>query len=150
MAKAHSYLNFNGNTEEAFNFYKSVFGGDFLNLIRFSDMGDMPGSDKLPEADRSKIMHVGLRIGDDSFLMGTDALESMGQKLNIGNNSYIFLEADSSKEADDLFNALCAGGKVEMGLDKTPWAEKYGACADKFGVQWMVNYTGNVQFGEQG
>ncbi|MEX2540705.1 MAG: VOC family protein [Trueperaceae bacterium] len=148
MATAHHYLNFNGNTEEAFDFYRSVFGGDFLNLIRFRDVGDMLSTDKLPEADRDKIMHVGLRIGDGSILMATDALESMGQKLNVGNNSYIYLETDSAQEANSS-STPSAPTKVEMGLSKTDWAEKYGACTDKFGVQWMVNYTGNVQFGSQ-
>ncbi|MEX2535116.1 MAG: VOC family protein [Trueperaceae bacterium] len=147
MATASTYLNFNGNSEEAFNFYRSVFGGEFLNLIRFSDVGDMADGNRLTGADRDKIMHIGLKIGKNSLLMATDALESMGQSLTMGNNFYIYLEADSPEEADNLFDALAAGGKVEMALQRTEWAEKYGSCADKFGVQWMVSYTGNVQFG---
>jgi PhnB protein len=147
VATAHTYLNFNGNTEQAFNFYRSIFGGEFLNLIRFSDAGDVGGADRLPEADRDKIMHVGVYIGKDSLLMGTDALESMGHKLTMGNNSYIYLEADNGEEADRLFEALCVRGKIEMGMQRTGWADKYASCTDRFGVQWMVSYTGNAQFG---
>jgi PhnB protein len=145
-AKAHTYLNFNGNTEEAFNFYKSVFGGEFLSLVRFKDAGEMGGAEKLSAADQEKLMHVSLSIGRDSLLMGTDALESMGFKVTMGNNSYIVLEADNGAEADRLFEALSSGGRVEMDLQRTGWAEKYGSFADKFGVQWMVSYTGDVQF----
>jgi PhnB protein len=147
MAKVNTYLNFNGNTEEAFNFYKSVFGGEFLNVTRFKDMGDMPGMDKMPEADKNKLMHIALRIGKDDLLMATDAVEAMGHKVTPGNNFYIQLEADSVEEAERLFGRLAEGGKVETALDPTGWAERYGSLADKYGVQWMVNYTGDVQFG---
>ena len=145
MKAANTYLNFNGNTEEAFNFYRSVFGGEFQAVVRFSDAGGE--SFGIPAQDLDKIMHIALPIGGNSILMGTDSLESIGQKLNVGNNVYIILDVDSPEEAEKLFDGLSEGGKVEMPLNKTEWAERYGICADKYGVQWMVNYTGNVQFG---
>jgi len=138
MTKLNTYLNFAGNTEEAFNFYKSVFGGEFAAVIRFKDM-PMEGV-KLSEADANKIMHIGLPIGQE-MLMGTDALESMGFKLVQGNNSYIMVGVDSKDEADRIFNALSAGGKVEMAMADQPWGDYYGSFWDKFGIGWMVDYT---------
>ena len=146
MATAHTYLNFQGNTEEAFEFYRSVFGGEFTNVVRFEDFGPTSNG-QLAEADRNKIMHIGLKIGENDMLMGTDALESMGHKVDFGNNSYVYVEADSAQDAERLFAGLSQGGKVEMELSQTEWAEKYGSFKDKFGVQWMVSYTGDVQFG---
>lgn len=144
MKAANPYLNFAGNTEEAFNFYKSVFGGEFLGVMRFKDFKGMPGMEELSEADRNKIGHIALRLGSN-ILMGTDSLESLGQSLNVGNNTYITLEPESAEEAEKVFDALSVGGKVEMPLTETEWAEKYGSCVDKFGVQWMVNYGGKVE-----
>ncbi len=138
MTKLNTYLNFAGNTEEAFNFYKSVFGGEFAAVIRFKDM-PMEGV-KLSEADANKIMHIGLPVGQE-MLMGTDALESMGFKLVQGNNSYIMIGVDSKDEADRIFNALSAGGKVEMAMADQPWGDYYGSFWDKFGIGWMVDYT---------
>lgn len=145
MKAIHTYLNFRGNTEEAFNFYKSVFGGEFLAVIRFKDMPAMSDLNKMSEEDQNKIMHIALKIGKDNLLMATDAIGSMGNSLNIGNNVYIYIEAESTEEADRIFKALSDGGKTTMSLQKTEWAEKYGSCVDKFGVRWMVNYTGNVE-----
>lgn len=142
MAKFQPYLNFNGNTEEAFNFYKSVFGGEFLAVLRFKDFQDQPGCEPMsaiPDADKEKIMHIALPIGG-GVLMATDALESMGQKLIVGNNSYIYLDADSKEEADKLFNGLSAGGNIEMGMVDTFWGAYFGSFADKYGVRWMVSY----------
>lgn len=144
MKAANPYLNFNGNTEEAFNFYKSVFGGEFLAVVRFKDFGENPM--QIPETDRNKIAHIALPLGGGVMLMATDTLESIGQSLRVGNNFYITLESETAEEADRVFNALAAGGKIEMPLQKTEWAEKYGICADRFGVQWMMSYTGSVQF----
>jgi len=138
MTKLNTYLNFAGNTEEAFNFYKSVFGGEFAAVIRFKDM-PMAGVE-LAEADANKIMHIGLPIGQE-MLMGTDALESMGFKLVQGNNSYIMIGVDGKDEADRIFNALSAGGKVEMAMADQPWGDYYGSFWDKFGIGWMVDYT---------
>lgn len=150
MKKANPYLNFNGNTEEAFTFYKSVFGGEFLAVFRFKDFGGNPMG--APENELNKIAHIALPLGKDNILMGTDVLESQGRSLTVGNNFYIAIEAESGEEAENLFKTLSAGGQIEMPLQKTEWAEKYGICADKFGVQWMVNYTGSVQFsgGQEG
>lgn len=138
MNKLHTYLNFPGNTEEAFNFYRSVFGGEFNSVVRFKDM-PMPGA-QLSEEEANKIMHIGLPVGS-STIMATDALESMGFKVVPGNNSYIMVEVDSKAEADRIFNALSAGGKVEMAMADQPWGDYYGSFWDKFGIGWMVDYT---------
>lgn len=149
MKSVNPYLNFAGNTEEAFRFYQTVFGGE-LQTVRFKDFPD--NSMGVPEADLDKIAHIALPLRNGSMLMGTDTLESFGQELTAGNNFSITLEAESAEEAETLFNALADGGEVGMPLAKTEWAEQYGMCTDKFGIQWMVNYTGDAQFsaGEQG
>lgn len=148
MRSVNPYLNFAGNTEEAFNFYKSVFGGEFAMVVRFRDFGGEATG--VPEEALDKIMHISLPLGGDTMLMGTDALECMGQPLSEGNNFSISLETDSGAEAESLFQRLSEGGRVTMPLGKTEWAETFGACADRFGVQWMLNYTGSVRLGEQG
>ena len=142
MAAINPYLNFNGNTEEAFNFYKSVFGGEFAALMRFKDNAECG---QIAESDQERIMHVALPIGNGNVLMGTDSLESLGQKLTVGNNFYICLSPESKEEAERLFNGLSAGGKIEMPLQDMFWGAYYGSFADKFGVQWMVNYEKNRQ-----
>ena len=144
MKSVHPYLNFNGNTEEAFDFYKSVFGGEFAGVVRFRDFGANPMG--MAEHELDKIANIALPLGNGAVLMGTDVVDSMPRKLTVGNNFYITLEPDSEDEADRVFDALSAGGTVEMPLQHTAWAEKYGTCEDRFGVQWMVNYTGNVEF----
>ena len=136
MAKANTYLNFPGTSEEAFNFYKSVFGGEFIYLQRYNSM---PDGDNLPEADREKIMHISLAIGEDSILMATDALESLGQNLIIGNNIYVCLTADNEEEADSLFNGLSEEGRIEMPMEKTFWGSYFGSFTDKFGIGWMID-----------
>lgn len=141
MKAVNPYLNFNGNTEEAFNFYRSVFGGDFLGVMRFKDFGADLG---IPENDLNKIAHIALPLGTDNILMGTDVLESQERPLVIGNNTYISLETDSDEEAERLFSALSDGGEVEMPLQQTEWSEKFGICSDQFGIQWMVSYTGSA------
>lgn len=144
MKSANPYLTFDGNTEEAFNFYKSVFGGEFQVLVRFSDMGGGPPG--TPANELGRVAHVALPIGRDDILMGSDTLPSMGHTLTVGNNFSITLEPDSGAEAERLFHALSAGGKVGMPLQTTEWAEKYGNFTDRFGVGWMVSYAGKVQF----
>jgi len=136
--KLNTYLNFAGNTEKAFNFYKSVFGGEFTSVVRFKDM-PIKGV-KIPKADETKIMHIGLPIGNN-MLMATDTLKSLGQTLVQGNNAYISADPDSREEASRIFKALSAGGKVEMPISDQPWGDYYGSLKDKFGVQWMVNYS---------
>jgi len=138
MTKLNVYLNFAGQSEEAFGFYRSVFGGEFSSLIRFKDM-PMPGVD-LPKEAEDKMMHIALPVGND-ILMASDALESMGQKLVPGNNSYISVHLDSKDEASRVYQALSAGGAVEMAIADQPWGDYWGSFTDKFGVQWMVSYT---------
>ena len=136
--KLNTYLNFPGNAEEAFTFYKSVFGGEFSSLVRFKDM-PMEGVE-IPEGDEDKIMHIALPVGDD-LLMASDAPESMGFTVNSGNQAYISVHPDNKEEADRIFNALSKGGKVEMPIADQAWGDYYGSLADKFGVQWMVSYS---------
>ncbi|MDB5198827.1 MAG: hypothetical protein JWO92_790 [Chitinophagaceae bacterium] len=135
MVAVNTYLNFNGNTEEAFNFYKSVFGGEFVMVQR---MKDTPEPDKIPDSDKDKIMHIALPIGAN-ILMGTDVLESMPQ-VTFGTNSSICISPDSEEEAKKLFDGLSAGGQIGMPLEKMFWGALFGFFTDKFGVQWMVNY----------
>ena len=142
MAAINPYLNFNGNTEEAFDFYKSVFGGEFLALMRFKENQDCK---VMSQSDKERIMHIALPIGGGNVLMATDVLESMGQKLTVGNNFYIAISPESEEEANRLFNGLSAGGKIEMPLQDMFWGAYYGSFTDKFGVQWMVNYDKNRQ-----
>ena len=137
MATINPYLNFPGTAEEAFNLYKSVLGGEFLALQRYKDMHE--GS-KVSAEDAEKIMHIALPIGNGNILMGTDALESMGQKLTTGNNFYLSLDVNSEGEADQVFNALSDGGQAIMPMQKAFWGSYFGMLTDRFGVQWMVSY----------
>jgi PhnB protein len=136
MAVANIYLNFLGNTEEVFDFYKSVFGGDYTMVMRFKDTDEAP---KLPEADQNKIMHIALPIGGN-VLMGTDALESLGQKLTMGNNFSISIHTDTKADADKFFDGISSGGKVTVPMADTFWGSYFGMCIDKFGIQWMISY----------
>lgn len=141
MASVSTYLNFPGNTEEAFNFYKSVFGGEFfgMGIMRFKDIPPFPNNPPMPDADGNMVMHVELRILNCHMLMGTDVPESMGFKVNFGNNNYINLQPDTRKETKELFDKLSAGGKVSQDLQDMFWGDYFGSCTDKFGVQWMFN-----------
>lgn len=138
MATTNTYLNFNGNCEEAFNFYKSVFGGEFTYIGRF---GDMPPSDEfsVPEGDKNKVMHVSLPTGS-SILMGSDNGEQYEASFVKGNNFSVSINADSKEEADQLFNGLSDGGQATMPMSETFWGAYFGMFTDKFGVNWMVNY----------
>ena len=139
MLKLNPYLNFLGETEEAFDFYKSVFGGEFLLLQRFKDVEDLPEKDKMSEADLEKIMHISLRIGDN-ILMGTDALESLDQELVVGNNISLSLSPSTREEADRLFEALKVGGTVAMPMMEAFWGAYFGMVDDAYGIKWMINY----------
>lgn len=142
MARVSTYLNFNGKTEEAFKFYKSVFGGDFIGGIhRFADIPPSDGMPSFSEHDKKLVMHIELKILAGHILMGTDAVESMGFKTVMGNSVHINLEPDSREEADRLFSLLSAGGKVEMPMQDTFWGAYYGSFRDKFDIQWMINCT---------
>lgn len=146
MARTSTYLNFSRNTEEAFNFYKSVFGGEFRGngIMRFGDIPPMEGMPTMPEADRKLVMHVELEILGGHVLMGTDAPESMGFKLTVGNNISINLEPDTRGETKKLFDALSTGGTVTQELQEMFWGGFFGSCIDKFGVQWMFNCESKV------
>jgi PhnB protein len=144
MAKLDLYLSFSDNCEEAFRFYKSVFGGEFSVLSRYSDMpgaGDMPADSDhaLADGDRDKIMHVRLPISQGTRLMGSDR-PSGSETAVIGNVFTISINPDSEAEAVRLFNELSAGGHITMPLEKTFWNALFGTLTDKFGIQWMVNY----------
>ena len=142
MSVINPYLNFNGNTEEAFNFYRSVFGGEFASVMRF---GEMPGCEEmqLPEEAKNKIMHVALPISGKNILMGSDSIEGMGPALNFGNNFGIAISPESKDEADRLFAGLSEGGNVTMPLADAFWGGYFGMFTDKFGINWMVNYDQN-------
>lgn len=139
MAKVNSYLHFLGNTEDVFNFYKSVFGGEFAMLQKF---GEMPGCDemKLSDEDKNKIMHIALPISDGHVLMGTDAIGEHAKDAIIGNNISLSVSADSKEEAEKIFNGLADGAEITMPLADTFWGAYFGMLKDKFGIQWMVNY----------
>jgi len=140
MASVNTYLNFPRNTEEAFTFYKSVFGGEFVGGIsRFREIPPSEKTPPLPEEDKDLVMHIALPILNGHVLMGTDAPESMGFKVTFGNNVYISLHPDTREETRRLFKALSNGGKVEMELQDMFWGDYYGSCSDKYGVQWMFN-----------
>lgn len=141
MARVSTYLNFARNTEEAFNFYKSVFGGDFTapGIMRFKDIPPQDGAPEIAAADKNLVMHIELAILGGHRLMGTDAPESMGFKVIFGNTSYINLEPDTKAETKRLFDALSKGGQVTTELQDMFWGAYFGSCTDKFGVQWMFN-----------
>ncbi|MDR3625314.1 MAG: VOC family protein [Ignavibacteriaceae bacterium] len=138
MATINPYLIFAGNTEEAFKFYKSVFGGEFLDLKRFKDI---PENEKVGPDEKEKIMHISLPIRKGNILMASDALDSMGDKVTTGDNFQLSVEAESKEEATKLFNGLSNGGKVTVPLADAFWGAYFGMLNDKFGIQWMVSYT---------
>jgi len=140
MASTSTYLNFARNTEEAFKFYKSVFGTEFNGPIaRFGEIPPQEGMPPMPDADKDLVMHIELPIVGGHKLMGTDAPESMGFKVDFGNNVHINLQPDTREETKRLFEKLSAGGNVTMELQDMFWGDYFGSCTDKFGVQWMVN-----------
>ncbi len=140
MALINPYLNFDGNTEEAFNFYKSVFGGGFSILQRYGDISSQQGFGNVSESDKDKIVHIALPIREENVLMGTDVLESMGNQLTIGNNFSISVHTESKEEAEKIFNGLSEGGQITMPLADTFWGSYFGTCNDKFGIPWKVSY----------
>jgi PhnB protein len=137
------YLNFDGTTEEAFTFYAEVFGGRIMGVARFRDFGSMS---QLPEADLDKVANVGLELPNGTTLMGTDLLASLGQQFTSGNDFALHVEADDAAEAQRLFAALSEGGTVSMEPAATEWAEWFAGCTDRFGVEWMLSFTGSVVF----
>ncbi len=142
MARVSTYLNFADKTEEAFEFYRFIFGGEFTGGIhRFSEIPPEEGKQGIAEADKNLVMHVELPILGGHVLMGTDAPASMGFKVVPGNNVYINLEPDTREEADHLFAALSEGGETDMPLQDMFWGAYFGSCADRYGVRWMVNHS---------
>jgi PhnB protein len=137
MALINPHINFNGNAEEAFNFYKSVFGGEFAMIMRLKDLS----SPEFPvaENDANKIMHIALPIGKN-ILMGNDVPESMGRTNENENRSKISISAESKEEADKLFSGLSAGGQIEMPIADSPWGSYFGMFRDKYGIEWMVDF----------
>ena len=134
------YLTFNGTCEAAFNFYRSVFGGNFPYIGRFKEMPPAEGQPPMTEAQANLIMHVSLPIGNNSMLMGSDSSEEFGHASTIGNNYSISINAVTQAEADKLFHGLSSGGKITMPIGKTFWGAYFGMLTDKFGIQWMVNF----------
>lgn len=137
MALINPHINFNGNTEEAFNFYKSVFGGEFAKIMRFKDLAST--AFPLAENEANKIMHIALPIGKN-ILMGNDVPKSMGAVNENENRSKIAISAENREEADKLFSGLSAGGNVEMPINDSPWGSYFGMFRDKFGIEWMVDF----------
>lgn len=138
MKNVDFYLHFNGNAEQAMSFYKKIFGGEFITVQRYKDV---PGSEKMSEEDREKILHAALPITENTTLMASDQVTKMEDSISFGNNYHLCLQTKSEKEADKLFAALSDEGRIEMPMNKTFWGAYFGMCIDKFGVQWMINYT---------
>jgi PhnB protein len=138
MAHINPYIHFNGNAEEAFAFYKSVFGGEFARVARFKDLSteEHPFSEK----EANKIMHIALPIGQHDVLMGSDVPDVLGQVNENENRSKISVSAESKEEADKLFNGLSAGGEVEMPIGDSPWGSYFGMFRDKYGIEWMIDF----------
>ncbi len=139
MAKINPHIHFNGNTEEAFEFYQSVFGGSFTKIVRYKDLPNMGYA--FPENELNKIMQISLPIGDSSVLTGSDVPDILGQVSENENRSKITISVESKEEADKLFNGLSAGGTVEMPLSETPWCAYFAAFRDKYGIEWMINFS---------
>jgi len=137
MNTFNPYLNFDGQAEEAFNFYKSIFGGEFIFLKK---IGDAPDSEQFSEEERNRVMHVALPINEHTILMASDCVPSAGHVLNSGNNIYINISAESREEADRLFSGLSNGGTIEMPMEDQFWGDYFGSFKDKFEIQWMINF----------
>ena len=138
MALINPYIHFNGNAEEAFTFYKSVFGGEFAKMIRYKDLSGP--EHPIAENDANRLMHISLPIGKTNVLMGSDVLEMMGRVTEYDNRNTIAISAESREEADKLFNGLSEGGKIEMPLADGPLEAYFGMFTDKYGIEWMVNF----------
>ncbi len=138
MAHINPHIHFNGNAEEAFAFYQSVFGGEFAKIMRYKDLSN--DSFPIPENDANRIMYIALPIGASSVLMGSDVMEMMGQVTENDNRNTISISAESREEADKLFHGLSEGGKIEMPMADGPFGAYFGMFADKYGIQWMVSF----------
>ena len=143
MALINPHINFNGNAEEAFNFYKSVFGGEFAKIMRFKDLAS--AEFKVAENEANKIMHISLPIGKHNLLMANDVPEILGPTNENENRSKIVISAESKEKADNLFNGLSAGGQIEMPIQDSPWGSYFGMFRDKYGIEWMVDFDPNYK-----
>ena len=139
MATINPHINFNGNAEEAFNFYKSVFGGEFSRLVRFSQMASADFT--VDEKEANKIMHIALPIGKSNELMGNDVPSFMGTVNEQENRSKIAVMVESKEEADAIYHGLSAGGTVEMPIADSPWGSYFAMFRDKYGIEWMVEFN---------
>ena len=142
MANINPHINFNGNAEEAFNFYKSEFGGEFARIMRFKDLAS--AEFPVAENEENKIMHIALPIGKN-VLMANDVPEILGRTNENENRSKIVISAESKEEADKLFNGLSAGGQIEMPISDSPWGSYFGMFRDKYGIEWMVDFDSNYK-----
>jgi PhnB protein len=142
MATINPHINFNGNAEEAFNFYKSVFGGEFKKIMRFKDLAS--AEFPVAENEANKIMHITLPIGKN-LLMANDVPESMGRTNENENRSKIVINAESKEEADKLFGGLSKGGQIEMPIADSPWGSYFGMFRDKYGIEWMIDFDPNYK-----
>lgn len=141
MTRLNPYLSFNGNCEEAFGFYQSVFQSKITHISRFADIPSMEGKENsMSDIDANKIMHISLPISEESTLMGSDSSDAFGQVRVMGNNFSISIDTDSKEEADRLYNALSEDGKSSMPMVKSFWGSYFGMLSDKFGIQWMISY----------
>jgi PhnB protein len=144
MPAINPYINFKGNCEEAFNFYKSVFGGEFPHVSRYKDMPPSEGA-HASAVDGEKIMHMSLPISSETMLMGSDIGGEWAQNMTMGDNIQLSVNADNEEEAQRIFQGLAAGGRINMPLEKTFWGALFGMLTDRFGINWMVNYDFNQQ-----
>ncbi len=142
MANINPHINYNGNAEEAFNFYKSVFGGEFTKVIRFKDLAS--DEFQVPKNESNKIMHISLPIGN-TVLMANDVPEIMGRTNENENRSKIVISTESKDEADKIFNGLSVGGQIEMPISDSPWGTYFGMFRDKYGIEWMVEFDSKNQ-----
>jgi PhnB protein len=143
MTTVNVYLTFKGNCMEAFEFYKSVFGGEFTYVGKFGEMPPQEGVPPVPESEKDKIMHISLPISNETVLMGSDNSDAFGRVTLVGNNFSVSINTDSKEEADRLFNGLSNGGKVTMPMNQTFWGAYFGMFKDKFDINWMVNVDTN-------
>lgn len=140
--RVHPYLNFDGEAEEAFNFYSKVFGVEIKDMMK---MKDSPGGDKLSLEEQERVMHIGLPIGNGIFLMASDILPSAGHKLQPGSQTYVLLDVENKEEADRFFQGLSQGGNIEMDIQDVFWGAYFGSFIDKFGIRWMINFDKNAE-----
>ena len=142
MATLHPHINFNGNAFEAFEFYRSVFGGEFSKVVRFKEM--VSAGYPIPEHEYEKIMHISLPIGEGSSIMANDVPEILGKTNERENRSKIVVKTNSKEEADFIFEGLSVGGEIEMPIQNTPWNTYFGMFRDKFGIEWMIEFEETV------